>query len=118
MMVGWWLWWGGWHGGPLPSTYVAHLPNDGLLLLAQVLLIVLREGLVHVLMHLQHLENQSDQLAVNQPVRSVHRPTNQSGQSTNQSDQSINQPIRLVHQSTNQISPSINQSDQSINQSN
>lgn len=36
-------------------TYVAHLPHDGLLLLAQIVLVVLWELLVQVLVHLQNL---------------------------------------------------------------
>lgn len=43
-------------GGP----YVAHLSHDGLLLLAEVVLVVLGHLLVQVLVHLQDLSRQRD----------------------------------------------------------
>lgn len=37
------------------ETYVAHLSHDGLLLLTEIVLVVLRSLLVQVLVHLQNL---------------------------------------------------------------
>lgn len=44
--------------GKTCGTHVAHLPHDGLLLLAEIVFIVLQSLLVQVLMDLQHLQKE------------------------------------------------------------